>query len=522
MHSMSQELDPNRAGSQPGWRALIGLWLLCSVLGLIAYKTGSVVVDGFQSLGAVAGAAGPGRLRWPLLGGFMGYDQTWGFHWFGWPYLRSLLLPLLPWRPSTDFTLACLIWGVAAWLIARLAERLRQDGSGIWTGLLAASAPGFMASMQSYRPEILTALVLVVVLVNWEGKGRSAVVWRAVGLVLLPMLHPLGSVVPGCWLAATVLLDGRQSGWKAAFVRNLPKGLSLGIGALLLVAWYGFQPTAWAQFQLNVRCQRLLVEGLGAGWLTFFRWGLGGLSSIFLLSLFVPASLWGLRSVLGGFSPALSAGRRLELLASIGVLVTLAFNIAAKNPNPLHLVAAMPLAAWLCQRFVQSACGRFPIWVGRASLSAVLLFFWVYPLRQGLASFRHQGVGYRDELSGVVRGLPQAKRVFIPVALWEAVITDPTPGTEYRFSTFPNLLTQAERADYERTLAEDARTGDLLVWDALQDHGGIFNFVAATALKHQVLRPPDDPEHWERLDDRILDVTYSRGQPTTFEVYRRR
>jgi hypothetical protein len=302
----------------------------------------------------------------------------------------------------------------------------------------------------------------------------------------------------------------------------MPRSLALGLGVLLLISWYGLQPTAWAQFQLNVRCQRLLVEGLGAGWLTFFRWGLGGLSSVFLLSLFVPASLWALRSVMGGLSPALSAGHRLELLASTGVLATLAFNIAAKNPNMLHLVAAMPLAAWLCQRFFQSVSGRFPPWVGRACLPAVLLFFWVYPLRQGLACLRHQGVGYRDELTGVVRGLPPAKRVFIPVALWEAVIAVPAPGTEYRFSTFPNLLTQAERSDYERTLVNLAQAGDLVVWDPLQDHGGIFNFVTATALKHQVLCPPGDPEHWERLEDRVLPVTYSRGQPSTFEVYRRR
>lgn len=520
---MSQEMNHSTtAGSQPGWKALLGLWLLCSVLGLIAYKTGSVVVDSFQSLGAVAGAAGPGRLRWPLLGGFMGYDQTWGFHWFGWPFLRSLLLPLLPWRPPTDFALACLIWAVAAWLMARFAERLRQDGSGLWAGLFAVSAPGFMGSIQSYRPEILTALVLVVVLVNWDGKGRYAAAWRAAGLILLPMLHPLGSIVPGCWLAATLLLDGRQSGWRTAIARNLPQVFALGTGALLLVAWYGLQPAAWAQFQLNVRCQRLLMEGLGAGWLTFFRWGLGGLSSIFLLSLLVPACLWALRSVMGGFSPALSAGRRLELLASIGVLVTVAFNIAAKNPNMLHLIAVMPLAGWLCQRFFQAVSGRLPIWAGRACLSAVLMFFWIYPLRQGLSCLRHRGIGYRDQLADVVSGLPPAKRVFIPVALWEAVITDPKPGTDYRFSTFPNLLTRTERSDFERPLVALAQSGDLMVWDALQDHGGIFNFVTATALKHELLRPPDDPEHWERLEDRNLAVTYSRGQPSTFEVYRRR
>lgn len=506
----------------PGWRALLGIWLLCSGLGWIAYQTGSVVVDSFQSLGAVAGAAGPGRLRWPFMGDFMGYDQTWGFHWFGWPFVRSLLLPVLPWRPMTDFALACLIWGGAAWLIARLAERLRQDSSGIWVGLLSVSAPGFMASLQSYRPEILTALVLVVALVTWEEKGRKEAVWRSVALILLPMLHPLGSVVPGCWLATTALLDWRRYRWKAAAIRTLPRAMALGLGVLLLLAWYGFQPTAWAQFQLNVRCQRLLVEGLGAGWLTFFKWGLGGISSIFLLSLFIPASLWGLRCVAGGLSPSLTSNRRLELLASIGVLVTLAFNIAAKNPNMLHLVAVMPMAAWLCQGFVHWVAGAMPRRLGQFGLPALLLLFWVYPLRQGLSCLRHQGVGYRDELADVLDGLPDSKRILIPVALWEAALSRPSSATEYRFSTFPNLLTQVERAEFERSLVDQLQVGDLLIWDPLQDDGGIFNFVTATALKHQVLRPPDDPEHWERLEDRTLKVTYSRGQPSSFQVYRRK
>jgi hypothetical protein len=64
--------------------------------------------------------------------------------------------------------------------------------------------------------------------------------------------------------------------------------------------------------------------------------------------------------------------------------------------------------------------------------------------------------------------------------------------------------------------------GDLLLWDPLQDEAGIFNFVEATALKHQLIRPMDDPTVWERLADQQVAITYSKGQPNCFELYRKR
>ena len=96
------------------------VWLL--VLWLVALYTGPVIVDGFQSIGAAASASGPGELKWSMLGNYRDYDRTWGFHWFGWPLIRSLLLDLVPWSSVWDLLLVCIMLGAAAvltlWVIA--------------------------------------------------------------------------------------------------------------------------------------------------------------------------------------------------------------------------------------------------------------------------------------------------------------------------------------------------------------------------------------------------------------------
>lgn len=493
----------------------VGLFLLVG-------ETGSVIVDGFQSLGAVADSSRGGDLHWPMLGGFMGYDHVWGFHWIGWPWLRSLLLPLLPWSPKVDLAICCGLWALAAMAVSRIAEKEGDRTTGILTGLASVLAPGFLIAAQSYRPEIPTALGLVLTLSVWNASSRSGRLVRVLSCVILPILHPLGLVVPGTWCAFDFLRNLRPFDLKALLPPVL-KALPLLVGAGLMFAWMATQPEAWEQFSLNLRSQRMLIEGLGTGYGTFFRWGIGSLGALPLVVLITVACLRGAWLVIRSLKGGGRAGTDPLTLAGAGVSVTLAFNIVAKNPNSLHLVAILPLAAWLFVSLLAVLRSRLGARAHLAAVVASSALFCGLSLKQSWKLVRSPGPGFRASLSNALESLPQSRRILIPVAMWEAAVTSPRrDSTEFQFSTFPNLLPNAERKSYEEKLMSKLRPGDLLIWDPLQDYGGIFNFVTTTALRHQVLRPPDDPLGWERLPDLRIPVLYSRGQSDRFELYRKR
>lgn len=131
-----------------------------------------------------------------------------------------------------------------------------------------------------------------------------------------------------------------------------------------------------------------------------------------------------------------------------------------------------------------------------------------------------QGSELPGALSDALASLPRSRKVLIPVALWEAAqMNKGRPDATYQFSTFPNIAVREQRERIEKQVASDMQAGDLLLWDPLQESGGIFNFVEETALRHLLLHPQDNAI-WERLDDISIPFSYSRNQPAMFQVYR--
>jgi hypothetical protein len=490
---------------------------------VLTHQTGSVIVDGFQSLGAISNSKVPGSLHWPLVGSFMGYDHTWGFHWVGWPMLRSLLLPFVPWHPLIEITLLCLLWAVTAWIVMRTVDRLYAPTVKLWTGLLTIAAPGFLVAAQSYRPEIVTALFLVIALQHWHASEAKQKAWRVIALFLLPIIHPSGLVVPVAWISWDALWICRGHGFIKAVHELIRKSWPLCLGAVALVSWFAFQPEAWAQFQLNVKSQRLLVEGMGTGWSTLFRWGLGSKGALPLIALMVGALVSSLLLVVPFLKKKCVDPCNTPLwYAAVGLGIALLFNVAAKNPNSLHLVAVLPLAVLLYVEGIHRMARSFaPIAIPWAMV-ATLIVFLVHPLKFTYKLTQNNGQSYRGELAKSMQQLPRARKVFIPVAFWEAALQQPQDNnTEYQFSTFPNILERSQRMRYENEVVATLQQGDLLVWDPLQESGGIFNFVKITALRH-VIYNPNDESQWERLPDIDVPVSYSRSQAVHFEVYRKR
>lgn len=494
------------------------------VLWLLPYFSGSVIVDGFQSLGAVSDSSKPLDLHWPLVGSFMGYQQCWGFHWPGWSLLRSFALPLIPQTPWIDLLLLALIWCTCSWYVIKISSPRSSSLVRVTTYIIALLAPGYLVAAQSYRPEIVTALFLLMILHYWQAKETKPKWMRTAALTILPLLHPLGFVIPVTWFAWDFLRDSKNIGIAKASKNIARNAWPLGLGILLFCSWFAFQPNAWAQFQLNVKSQRQLVDGLGAGWNTFFVWAIGSRDTLPLVGIIFGAILGSLlliKPVLKGEKS--SSEFHQSIYSALGVWIAIIFNIVTKNPNSLHLVAILPMCIILHVRLIDHV-GKaihpilFPI-----GMVTTLLVLSIYPLKNTYILYQNNGRSYRREIVASLDTLPRADKVLIPVAFWEAALEKQRDtGQVYQFSTFPNILNKADRTIYEQQILSNVKAGDLLLWDPLQELGGVFNFVEITALRHQVIRPPSQPDLWEEIKRIHIPTHYSKGQPVEFLVYRKK
>ncbi len=486
-------------------------------------RTGTVIVDGFQSTGAVAATRQPGQLFWPMVGDFLGYDHCWGFHWFGWLWLRSLTTWAVPWSPGVDLLLMACLWLGAAWLCGTAAARFT---AAAWAGALAQALvlamPVAMIAAQSYRPELPAAVLLTWVATRWQRVGWAGRLARGLPLLALPCIHPLGLVVPACWLATAVLFERRAL--RRCVAERWSDAVALVVGAGLFVLWFALQPQAWAQFQANVTAQRQLAHAMGFGFDGIFRLGLTTRPALMswpvigVGSALAAVVLW--EALAGKAEAGRNSFGRLAAAAWFGALL---FCVVTRNPNALHLTAVFPfvgaLAAVAVHRMV--AAGRAPRLVGYAVAAVVVGALALLPAKRLILLGKHRAASYREVVRGLVGSLPQARHTYIPVAMWEAAIAAGGTGAGYRFSTFPNLLDRANREEFELAIFRDVTTGDLLVIDPLQEKAGVFNSYPETAMR-QTLVVPDGSSDWELVAEHRLPFLYSQGQSERFLVYRRR
>jgi hypothetical protein len=499
---------------------IVGIMWFVVVVTLVEC-TGCIIVDGFQSLGAISTSSIPGELRWPMVGSFMSYDKVWGFHWIGWPMLRSLFLPVLPWGSLGELALLSGIWLLSCFFVMELVKRSCDRVSAIWVGVISLMAPGFLVAVQSYRPEIPTALFLLIGLHFWQANSAPTKLVRFVSLLMLPLLHPLGFVVPGSWLMLAFFLEGKQHGWTKAVPKIFPLASPIILGAFCMVLWLWCQPEAWIQFRNNILSQRLLIEGLGSNHLQLMRWSFGSLGALPLVVLLL-GGLSGSAIVFMKFwRNGCTKGRDVaHLYAAFGLVMAVAFHIFAKNPNPNHFVAVAPLAAWMYMVAVRRLFASWPLILRALACMAVVALSGGLMAKNMVLLVKNNGASYRGSLERGLTALPATGNVFIPVVFWEAALQQSSSNSrQFFFSTFPNIIERKDRAAYERQAIEIMQSGDLLIWDAWQEEAGVFNFVEATALRHVLIRPEAG---WEKISTIDAGPAYSRNQPIRFDVYRKR
>jgi hypothetical protein len=470
--SSIEVFPPGSRSDRVTWGMCLGMglaWLALSMwVGWYAVSPG--FPDGFQSTGAALGAAG--GFGWPFVGQFEGFDVQWGYHWFGWPLLRSWLLPLWSWSPMGD---ALVLHGLRLLTAGLVARKLARMGAGRAAVLVAFGTvilqKGWFCSMAFlYRPETLAALTLWLAASPLLG-GRSGL-WRGkveamlstIGLAASPLIHPLAVAATGVIAVFGIWTAVRREG--ATWARAIGCwGLPAAVGVALLVAYYGSSPIRLEQLMDTLATMSLVKK-------TPFLALLGLVADVKNLFLTWPCVLFlALMGWLAWRKESRASALTVGVILPISLLVLcFLYLVAGGHPNTGHAAVMAPFMGWLAGMLVGLTGKARGAWLTRAMLvaqvavCAVPLFlagaaFIVEPPR----SARGIAVQAIDKALSLTTG-----KVFIPLSLWEAAaVRSPEERRRIRFTTFPNYAVLDRRADYERQVMVGLQRGDVLVTDSM-------------------------------------------------------
>ena len=428
------------------------------------YATPLIHPDGFQSIGASFGPNAR-RLSWPFVGNFEGFGDQWGYHWFGWPMLRSWFAGLFSFSALGD---ALFLHGVRALTGILVAQYVYRQYHSVGAALLACGTillqKGWFCSMAFlYRPETVAALLLWFAAEPlWTKNAWS--LWRKsvaiVALFLCPMMHPL-AVAAGCWVSVLGMAKGRvadRDSWLSLFSRWILPTL---LGLCCLIWYYTSTEIRYVQLMTTVQTMQLIKMDTGsviknmflAPNNVFYVWPV---TALFVISV---VAVWQKRVV----------GQELfALFASSSFLgLGFAYLIAGGHPNVGHAALMTPfLGLWAAQVFVIPFDHVIHKKLVRAS-SILMVLFCLLPLLLVAFAYVQSPPQSPRSMAGQLleSALAQTKgKVVIPLSLWEAALMQkPEDRSRIRFSTFPNYASVERRQVYENEVMASMSAGDLLI-----------------------------------------------------------
>ena len=515
---MNGELKNAICGQRP-WRLpiFVGIsivWAACSSW-VGWYAVGPGFPDGFQSVGATFGGQA-GHLTWPMMGGFEGFDRAWGYHWFGWPMLRSLATALVPWSSLGDGVVLHVLRGLVAVLVAETLFGRTRSRSAALVGLLTVLLNrGWFCSMAFlYRPETLTALLLWMAALPLIGRreGGSRIIdgLSVLSLLLLPLMHPLAWPA-SMLLAAIGSLTIRRSAGTTNWIRqsSLRWWLPLMLGVSLFAGYYLADPQRLAQFKDTLQTTTLIKSGFEATATrlfldpknVFFSGPVLAVLGFSLLALGFDLSSWKALAW-DGFGLSLAM-----------VLLSLAYLIAAGHPNTGHATVTAPFLGYSAGRLFaldwRSAVTR---WLARLAMIGQAATCSL-PLLLTAGSFlAHPPESPRARATAVLdRGLASTRgRVIIPLSLWEAAGgASDQDRARIRFATFPNWVSIKRRTAYEQEMTNSLTETDVLIVDGTppesSDPANLLPWPRSAELRGE--------GGWQKLDvfDAITNTTLSLG-----------
>jgi hypothetical protein len=469
-------IDPDKVVRMNGARRLASFTGIALVWALLStwvgwHAVGTGFPDGFQSLGPIFGRQ-PGHLTWPMLGGFEGFDRSWGYHWAGWPMLRSLIGFVAPWTALGDgLVLHLMRAALAVWVGGCLFKQFRSEPAA-WIGLLTVLLNrGWFCSMAFlYRPETITALLLWIAARPLIGKredtGRFTHVLSVLSLVLLPLMHPLA------W-PASLLLAGIGSLtirarigtsawiWKSCLLLWLPAMLGIWIFA----AYYLADPLRLAQLKDTLQTTASMKSGIQA---TAQRLFLDPKNIFFSGPTLAVLGLSGLAACRRpqAMKAWLFDGYGLSVAM---VLLSLLYLLVAGHPNTGHATVMAPFLGYAAGRLFElgwkSTAERRLV---RLAMTGQAMACSVPLALTALSFISHPPASPRARAAAVLdRALASTPgRVIIPLSLWEAAgAVSVKDLARIRFVTFPNWVPLDRRLAYERDLEASLGEGDVLIAD---------------------------------------------------------
>jgi hypothetical protein len=422
--------------------------------------------DTWCYMGPAAGGGTPFHLSALFLGEFLRSNEVWGLHFPAAPLFYSAVFAVVKFQPAVGIALMLALWALLGFASGRIAfQATRQVFWSVVAGAIVLVDHSMLSVVQFERPELLASLDLILVWFALSGAAplnrrfRGAIAFFAA--FFLPLVHPV-TLVMGPAIGLILWLGTRNEKQVRRPTLTLAAfGYIAGFATLVL--WFVLQPDAWKQFSDHASVAsgtynygRTFVYALWHFYTpTFTGCFLWGIAIVFC----VPIVLRSIRSGEGG-NMVLCIG---------GAMLLLGVIFLQKFSNEYYIAVLLPEAACMAVVFLHRLDAD--ILGGKRHqgfIALTILFVAAHSLVWATRTKKFVDAGeprIRDELRGIVQGLPHLHHVLIPEVLWEAAL--PLTGS-YRLNTLPQMATAARRLSYENTVYPQLESGDIVIVDRLQ------------------------------------------------------
>lgn len=252
------ELASNRIKKLYPFIIVIFTFLTC----ITAVENGRSIMDSWQTVGPCVDSS-PGKIHAFLGIEFAGLDRTWGHHWFGYPWLRSCFIQVVPFGVATESLISGLFISINAIIIFLSAIRRASPASICMIAPLAYILhPDNFSSLADLRPEASCGFAILCVsyiLTHNAAWIPKTLMLRHIAIFLLTMLLPVLS--PATLIAGTAIVvcyaiaDGLSGSWSRKS-GSLTALIAIAFGITSGVVYYIADTDRSTQFHENILGQK--------------------------------------------------------------------------------------------------------------------------------------------------------------------------------------------------------------------------------------------------------------------------
>jgi hypothetical protein len=407
----------------------------------------------------------PLHLRMPLVGNFLGGDNTWAIQWPGSEAIATIFLYVLPANPSSQVIYMIFLWLILAFVVGLIVYKFTHNNYiSVLASLLILFDRNYFAIAHGQRPEFVATIVLLWLMFTFyriiENPTKTKLLVQFyICCFFLPLVHAIFLPLAILTIVLSILFFVKGK-WPLKTMYSSVTFLLLGI--CLLTYSFTHSYNAWLQFtdHLNQNADKIhipitLFQSIHQFYYPFYTGGIviliGILNSFYSIYNYIKKDI-----------PL----KNIKFIHILSLYILALSLIVGYHYNTYYAIFVFSLCLLSCAILLSKNWPR-TIFNRNIVLLAIILFTGIHGLFWITREFKYIHSGkpdLRHELLDTFNTLPPSRRIYIPESLWEAAIYS-NIYDRCLMNTLPYVTSNSRRQLYEKYAYQDVRNGDVLIVD---------------------------------------------------------